>query len=64
MSDDLQSKRAVILGERISAIGLPLTWFYRPHPQLNGRTPKEVCEDGGLAEVEAIVDQLESGGHV
>lgn len=51
------------LGKRTSAVGLPFSWFYSPHPQLGGISPRDAVYAGRLAEVETIIDQLESGAH-
>ena len=38
------SDRAFMLGQRITAVGLPITWLYSKHPKLNGITPKEALD--------------------
>jgi uncharacterized protein (DUF2384 family) len=36
-------------------------WLHSPHPQLDGKTAMAVINDGGIDEVIAIIERLESG---
>jgi len=36
-------------------------WLHRPHPQLGGQRAIDVIAAGRAAEVEAVIDRLESG---
>lgn len=39
-------------------------WLRLPHPQLAGQSPGHVIELGRIAEVEAIIDRMESGAYL
>ncbi len=39
-------------------------WFYKPHPQLEGRSVAQAINSGDADKVHAILDRLDSDGYL